>query len=130
MITDCILQLLLYIADSYMPRKMRIYEVFFWIILEIFVYSNDSILIISEKQMTQLLQLFKSSLRNTKGSFVDRVFLVMLNRSFLSLYCLFLIKFKELIETEVGRNLSWIGQDVKDEQRSTERQDIDYDNRF
>lgn len=106
------------------------YEVFLRITLEIFVYSHNTILIITEKQMTQLLQLIKSSLWNTKGSLVDGVCLIVLNGSFLSLYCLFLMEFKELIEAEVGRYLSRIGQDVKDKQRCTEGQDIDEKNRF
>lgn len=60
--------------------------------------------------MAQLLQLLQCTLRNAKGSLIDGMRLVMIYCFFLSLYCLFLMQFKEFIETEVRRNLSGIGQ--------------------
>lgn len=49
MVTNDALQLFLDIADGYVPRKLRMYQVFLRILLEILVYSHHSVFIIPEK---------------------------------------------------------------------------------
>lgn len=78
MVAGCLLQLVLDVADGNMPRKLSVYQVFLWFLLEIFVYSHHSVFIVAEKKMAQLFQVLKSILSNTKSSPVDRVRLVVL----------------------------------------------------
>lgn len=56
--------------------------------------------------------------------------LKMLDGYFLCLNTLPLMSIEELIETEVGRHLCGVGEEIKNEERGTERHNLDKDNWF
>lgn len=48
----------------------------------------------------------------------------------LGLNALLLVKIKELIKAEIGRHLGGVGEQIKNEQRSTKGHDLDEDDRL
>ncbi len=73
-----------------------------WLVFEVFVDANHSILIVSKQEQTNLLQFLERAGRHTECLRVERVGFEVLDRLLLTLYGLKLVRLMESIKAEIG----------------------------